>query len=58
MDKIENVQRKFTKYVKGMQNLPYEECLFRMKLPSLEYRQLHGDLIQVYKIAKNIYDPS
>ena len=58
MDKIENVQRKFTKHVKGMQNLPYEERLYRMKLPSLEYRQLRGDLIQVYKIAKNIYDPT
>ena len=56
--KIENVQRRFTKHIKGMSDLPYEERLSRIKLPSLEYRQLRGDLIQVYKIAHKFYDPS
>ena len=27
-----------------------------MKLPSLEYRRLRGDLIEVFKIVNNIYD--
>ena len=57
MNKIENVQRKLTKHVKGMQHLSYKERLKRTKLPSLEYRQMRGDLIQVYKIANDIYDP-
>ena len=55
--KIENVQRRFTKHIKGISELPYEERLARIKLPSLEYRQLRGDLIQVYKIAHNFYNP-
>ena len=57
MNKKENVQHKLTKHVKGMQHLSYEERLKRTKLPSLEYRQMRGDLIQVYKIANDIYDP-
>ena len=57
MTKVENVQRKFTKHVKGLNKYHYEERLNKLKLPSLEYRQLRGDLIQVYKIAHNYYDP-
>ena len=57
MTKVENVQRKFTKHIKGMSDLPYEERLKRIKLPSLEFRQLRGDMIQVYKIANKFYDP-
>ena len=57
MTKVENVQRKFTKHVKGLNKFQYEERLHKLKLPSLEYRQIRGDLIQVYKIAHNYYDP-
>ena len=56
MNKIENVQRKFTKHIKGLSNVPYEERLQKINLPSIEYRQLRGDMIQVYKIAHNYYD--
>ena len=56
MTKIENVQRKFTKHISGISNIPYEERLKKIKLPSLEYRQLRGDMIQVFKIAHNYYD--
>ena len=56
MNKIENVQRRFTKYVKNIHNLPYEERLRSIKLPSLEYRQMRGDMIQVFKIAHRFYD--
>ena len=54
---IENVQRKFTKHMKGLKDVPYEERLNIIKLPSLEYRLLRGDMIQVFKIANNFYDP-
>ena len=57
MNKIENVQRKLTKHVKNMHLMTYEERLRKLKLPSLEFRQMRGDLIQVYKIANGIYDP-
>ena len=54
---VENVQRKFTKHVKGLNEVPYEERLDKIKLPSLEFRQLRGDMIQVFKIANKYYDP-
>ena len=28
-----------------------------MKLPSLEYRRLRGDMIEVYKMVHGLYDP-
>ena len=54
---IENVQRHYTKRIKGMRDLPYHERLFRLKLPSLQYRRLRGDLIETYKLLNNFYDP-
>ena len=57
-DKIENVQRKLTKHIKGLKDTPYEMRLAKIKLPSMEYRQIRGDLIQVFKIAHNFYDPT
>ena len=54
---VENVQRKFTKYIKGLTNVPYEERLKSIKLPSLEFRLIRGDMIQVFKIANKYYDP-
>ena len=57
MTKVENIQRKYTKHVKGLSTLSYEQRLHKLKLPSLEYRILRGDMIQVFKIAHNYYDP-
>ena len=51
------MQRRFTKRVIGLSNLDYEERLRKIKLPSLEYRRLRGDMIEVYKIVHKIYDP-
>lgn len=57
VDLIERVQRRATKLIPGYENLTYEERLRRTKLPSLTYRRLRGDMIETYKIGKNIYDP-
>ena len=57
IDYVEKVQRQFTKKVIGMKELSYQERLSKLKLPSLEYRRLRGDIIQVYKIVNGLYDP-
>ena len=54
---VENVQRKFTKHIKGLKDTPYEDRLKTIRLPSLEFRLMRGDMIQVFKIAHNYYDP-
>ena len=57
IDQIESIQRHFTRCVIGMKDLDYEERMRALKLPSLEYRRLRGDLIETYKITHNLYDP-
>ena len=39
-----------------MHELEYEERLENLKLPSLEFRRLRGDMIEVYKIFHGLYD--
>ena len=39
-----------------MRNLSYIERLKLIKLPTLAYRRLRGDMIDIYKIIHNIYD--
>ena len=55
--RLENVQRHFTKRISGLSTLSYTDRLRILNLPSLEYRRLRGDLIEAYKITNNIYDP-
>ena len=51
---LENVQRRATRLISGMKGLPYEERLKQCNLFSLSRRRLRGDMIQVFKILKNI----
>ena len=43
--------------IPGFYELSYPERLRKLKLPTLSYRRLRGDLIEVYKIVHDIYDP-
>ena len=54
---IEKIQKQFTKRVDGMKGLNYHERMAYLKLPSLEYRRVRGDMIETYKIYNNLYDP-
>ena len=56
IDKIESVQRRATKQLPGMKDLTYPERLRLLKLPTLSYRRVRGDMIELYKITHDIYD--
>ena len=49
---LESVQRRATKLVPSIKNKIYEERLRILGLPSLKYRRIRGDMIQVYKFLK------
>ena len=53
---IEDVQRRATKLIPEIKNLSYPERLRKLKLPTLSYRCIRGQMIEVYKIINNIYD--
>ena len=52
---IENVQRRATKELPGMRDI-YIERLKLLKLPTLAYRRLRGDMMEVYKIVHEMCD--
>ena len=54
IESLEAVQRRMTKMVEGMRNIPYKERLKRLNLHSLERRRVRGDLIEVFKWVKGI----
>ena len=53
---IENVQRRFTKHITGMNNLEYEQRLMALKLPRLEYRRGRRDMIKTFRSIHDYYD--
>ena len=48
------LQRTATKMAPSLRNLPYEERLSRLKLPTHEKRRKRGDFIAVYKASKDL----
>jgi hypothetical protein len=51
IDRIESVQRLFTKRLIGFSGLSYAQRLSKANLCSLELRRLHADLVMCYKIV-------
>ena len=52
---VESVQIRATRIILGIKGKPYEERLKILMLPSLRYRRLRGDLIEVYKYTHGLY---
>jgi len=56
VDKLEWVQKRATKLILELSNKPYRERLKILYLPTLKYRRYRGDMIELFKIIKGIYD--
>jgi len=54
---IEKVQKRATKLIISLKHLSYAERLKVLKLPTLKNRRLRGDMIEVFKLVYNYYDP-
>jgi len=56
IDKVESVQRRFTKRLPGFHDMEYSARLDKLNLQSLEYRRLVADLILTYKVIFGLTD--
>ncbi len=56
IDKIERIQRSFTKRIPNLVNLTYPQRLENLELLTLETRRLIADLTMVYKILHQMVD--
>jgi hypothetical protein len=53
-DALERVQRRATKLVPELKDLPYNERLQKLQLPTLFFRRERADMIETYKILHEI----
>jgi hypothetical protein len=56
IDKIESVQRRFTKRIEGLSSISYPERLKLLGLESLQIRRLKCDLATCFKIITRVID--
>jgi len=56
IDKLERVQKRATKLIPELSKISYTDRLKALNLPTLKYRRYRGDMIELFKIIKGIYD--
>ena len=56
IDKVESIQRNFTKRIKGLHEKSYLERLVFCNLESLELRRIKTDVLLVFKIKNRLVD--
>ena len=56
VDRVESVQRKFTRRLRGCKNMDYSARLDHLQLQSLERRRLVADLMLTYRIIFGLAD--
>ena len=56
IEKVESVQRRFTKRLPGMSNIEYKQRLALLNETSLEHRRLIAEQVTLYKILFDLYD--
>ena len=55
INKLERVQRRATRLLPHIRQLEYQDRLKILNLPSLVYRRIRGDMIEVYKFCHDLY---
>jgi hypothetical protein len=58
IEKIERVQMRAVKFITRNNGQSYEDRLRTLKLPTLRFRRVRGDMIEAFKIVNGIYDSS
>jgi len=58
INKIESVQKIFTKRLPGLWNLPYSQWLASLNIQSLEHRRILSDLTLCFKLQHHYCDSS
>ncbi len=56
IDSLEKVQRRATQMLPEMAGKSYEKRLKALDIPSLTYRRLRGDMLEIYKMTSGDYD--
>jgi len=57
IETIEKVQKRATKLVISVKKSTYKDRLIELNLHTLKYRRIRGDMIEVFKIIIQKYDP-